>query len=142
MPQNVEHAAACQHQGQPLKRPNLLAVQPHREANGEKNLCLYHQRRDTGRNVAIYGEVEQAELADANQQPVERQIAQLDRRAAQKEHRRDQRQGKTHRREQQRRQIGQGVFDNDEIRPPNADHGQCEEKVGERERSLHLPFDQ
>ncbi len=87
-----------------------------------------------GRDAAADGDEQQPELADADQDAIEGEAGQRDRRALEQEHAGHRGKGEAQRGEQQRRQVTQCQADDDEIGPPYRHDGEREQRVARAER--------
>mmetsp|Transcript_6584 Transcript_6584/g.27203 ORF Transcript_6584/g.27203 Transcript_6584/m.27203 type:complete len:416 (-) Transcript_6584:1490-2737(-) len=133
MRRNDANAAGGEPQAQPLRRQHLLLAQAHRQQEGEEDLGLHDQRGQAGRNLAAHGQVQQAELAHADQHAIAGQVAPAHLRPAQQEAGRQQCEGEAQHGQQQRRQRVQREFDDDEIAAPDRDDGKREKAVAKRQ---------
>jgi hypothetical protein len=114
-------------------RPGRALTEPHaREEHREHHLCLHDQAGRPGRQADRQGGVEQPELADAEQQPDQRDRAPRQRRARHQEHRREKHGDEPERHEQQRRHARQPFVDDGEVRSPQ--NGDEDGEQGGRER--------
>jgi hypothetical protein len=124
-------------QGEPLEAAHPLAGEAHRQADGKEHLDLNHQRGKARRDVAVHGDIEQAELADPDQQAVERKVAQRHRRAGKEEQGGEQHEAEAQGGEQQRRQVPEGELDDHEVGAPDGDHGEREQEVAQGKGGGH-----
>ncbi len=90
-----------------------------------------------GAMPAVDRDEQQAELADADQDAVERERAKRDRRPPQQENSRKSGEAEAQGRKQQRRQMAERHLDDDEVRPPHGDDRQREDGIARRQRSVH-----
>lgn len=126
-----------QQQGEPLEAAHPFAGEAHREADGEEDLDLDHQRGQARRDMAVDRDIEQAELSDADQQAIEREVTQRHRRAGEEEQGGEEHQAEAQGREQQRRQVPKRELDDHEVGAPDGDHGEREQEVAQGEGGGH-----
>jgi hypothetical protein len=122
------------HQGDDLEEGDSFAGQPHGEADGEHHLDLDDERGEPRRNIAVHGDVEQAELPQPNEDAIGSQRAPRHDRPLDEERGGQEGKGEPERGEQQRRQMPERQLNHHEVRPPHRDHGEGEQEVAERER--------
>jgi hypothetical protein len=108
-------------QRQPLNGLQPLARQDDGQADGEEHLRLQHQRGQPGRDPAVHGDEQEAELAGPDQQAIGRQVPPR-RGPLQEQGQGEEDEGEAQRREEQRRQVVQADADDHEVDPPNRHH--------------------
>ena len=111
-------------------RPLGVLAEPHeRDQHGEDDLGLEHERGQTGRHAEVQRGVEQAELADAHEQPDQGDVDRTRGRAADEEDRRQRHEGEPDRGEGQRWHVADAFVDHDEVDAPDG-RGQAGEQRG------------
>jgi hypothetical protein len=102
-----------------LRSPRPLAQHDRREQHREQGLRLQHQRRQAGRHAQVHADEQQAELADAEGQPDEREPQPRDRGPAYEQHGREGRGHEPQTGEQERRHRVEADLDDDEVDAPD-----------------------
>ncbi len=99
------------------------------EADGEKNLELDDQRRQSRRHAELDGEKEQAELRDADRHAVAGDVAPGHPRPTDEKYQRHRGEEKAQCRQRERRDFAQADLDRHERESPQGDDRKCEQQV-------------